>query len=242
MSPEQTRGESVDARSDLFSLGSVMYAMSTGRPPFRAETPFGILHRITDTEPRAIREINPDLPNWLVEIIAKLHAKRVEDRFASSEEVADLLQQCLAHVEQPLTFALPDLCRAEAKHRLSALKETQTSPTWHRFGNFALLVVVVAAAVGAIIAGRGLLSKGGRQSQTDVEPSHPTEANSRDQIYLDDDPAVAWDGTAEEISQLLQDARPFESRVEQLWDTLPMDPAAAPNSGSNTTSAQESKP
>jgi serine/threonine protein kinase len=242
MSPEQARGESVDARSDLFSLGSVMYAMSTGRPPFRAETPFGILHRITDTEPRAIREINPDLPNWLVEIIAKLHAKRVEDRFASSEEVADLLQQCLAHVEQPLTFALPDLCRAEAKHRLSALKETQTSPTWHRFGNFALLVVVVAAAVGAIIAGRGLLSKGGRQSQTDVEPSHPTEANSRDQIYLDDDPAVAWDGTAEEISQLLQDARPFESRVEQLWDTLPMAPAAAPNSGSNTTSAQESKP
>ena len=49
MSPEQARGESVDCRSDLFSLGSVMYAMCTGRPPFRAETSYGILRRITDT-------------------------------------------------------------------------------------------------------------------------------------------------------------------------------------------------
>ncbi|MEZ6113066.1 MAG: serine/threonine-protein kinase [Pirellulaceae bacterium] len=48
MSPEQARGEAIDHRSDLFSLGSVMYAMCTGRSPFRAETTFGILRRITD--------------------------------------------------------------------------------------------------------------------------------------------------------------------------------------------------
>jgi len=242
MSPEQARGESVDARSDLFSLGSVLYAMSTGRPPFRAETPFGILRRITDTEPRAIREINPDLPNWLVAIIAKLHAKLVEDRFASSEEVADLLKQCLAHVEQPLTFALPDVCRAEETHRRVEMQETQTTSAWHRFAKLALLVVAVVAVVGAMIAGRGLLPKGAVQTKTDMEPSASTETTSGDHIYPDDDPAVAWDGTADDISQMLQDARPFESRVQQLWDTLPTDPASAPNSGSTTTSAQESKP
>ena len=53
MSPEQARGEPVDARSDLFSLGSVLYAMCTGRPPFRADTPYGVLRRISESDPRA---------------------------------------------------------------------------------------------------------------------------------------------------------------------------------------------
>ena len=85
MSPEQARGEPVDQRSDLFSLGSVLYAMCTGRPPFRAETSYGVLRRITDEEPRPIREINPDIPDWLCGIVEKLMAKRPDDRFQSAQ-------------------------------------------------------------------------------------------------------------------------------------------------------------
>ncbi len=107
MSPEQARGEPVDPRSDLFSLGSVLYAMCTGRPPFRAETSYGVLRRITDEEPRPIREINPDIPDWLCAIVARLMAKRPEDRFQSAREVAALLEQCLAHVQQPTAVPLP---------------------------------------------------------------------------------------------------------------------------------------
>ena len=107
MSPEQARGEPVDPRSDLFSLGSVLYAMCTGRPPFRAETSYGVLRRITDEEPRPIREINPDIPDWLCGIVTKLMAKRPEDRFQSASEVAALLEQCLAHVQQPTVILLP---------------------------------------------------------------------------------------------------------------------------------------
>ena len=59
MSPEQARGEPIDARSDLFSLGSVLYMMATGRRPFRAETTLGILRRIVETEPRPIGDVNP---------------------------------------------------------------------------------------------------------------------------------------------------------------------------------------
>ena len=92
MSPEQARGEPVDQRSDLFSLGSVLYAMCTGRPPFRAETSYGVLRRITDEEPRPIREINPEIPEWLCGIVARLMAKRPEDRFQSAREVAALLE------------------------------------------------------------------------------------------------------------------------------------------------------
>lgn len=78
MSPEQARGEGIDARSDLFSLGSVMYAMSTGHPPFRAETPYGILRRITDNPPRPVRELNPGIPDWLCGIVSRLHAKNAD--------------------------------------------------------------------------------------------------------------------------------------------------------------------
>ncbi|MGA2255233.1 MAG: protein kinase, partial [Thermoguttaceae bacterium] len=107
MSPEQARGEAVDQRSDLFSLGSVLYAMCTGRPPFRAETSYGVLRRITDEEPRPIREINPEIPEWLCQVVAKLMTKRRDDRFQSAGEVAVLLEQCLAHVQQPTVVPLP---------------------------------------------------------------------------------------------------------------------------------------
>ena len=63
MAPEQARGEPVDHRADLFSLGSVLYAMCTGRSPFRAETTVAVLRRVCDETPRPIREINPESPN-----------------------------------------------------------------------------------------------------------------------------------------------------------------------------------
>ncbi|HXG11366.1 MAG TPA: family 16 glycoside hydrolase [Gemmataceae bacterium] len=101
MAPEQARGEPVDHRSDLFSLGSVLYAMCTGRAPFRASTTMAVLKRVCEESPRPIREINPDIPDWLCAIIEKLHAKDPADRFHSAGEVAELLAQHLAHLQQP---------------------------------------------------------------------------------------------------------------------------------------------
>lgn len=107
MSPEQARGEGIDARSDLFSLGSVLYALCTGRPPFRAETSYGILRRVTDDEPRPIRDVTPDIPAWLEGIVQKLLSKSPDDRYANSEAVAELLEDCVAHAQQPTANPLP---------------------------------------------------------------------------------------------------------------------------------------
>jgi serine/threonine-protein kinase len=107
MSPEQARGGSVDARSDLFSLGCVLYFLCTGHPPFRADNSYAILRLITDEEPRSIREINPGIPDWLCSVVHKLMAKKPEDRYASASEVADQLEACLAHVSNPLKNSLP---------------------------------------------------------------------------------------------------------------------------------------
>ncbi len=108
MSPEQARGDAVDQKSDLFSLGSVLYTMCTGRPAFRAETTFGVIRRIIEDEPRSIREINPETPEWMTTMIAKLMAKERENRFESAEVVQSILEQCLNHVQNPDSNPLPE--------------------------------------------------------------------------------------------------------------------------------------
>ena len=107
MSPEQASGESVDARSDLFSLGSVMYAMCVGHPPFRAETIVGVLRKVCDTEPASMREQNSSIPAWLEAFILKLLAKSREARFPSAAEVAELLSLELAHHQNPTAQCVP---------------------------------------------------------------------------------------------------------------------------------------
>ena len=107
MSPEQTRGEQVDHRTDLFSLGTVLYTLLAGHSPFRAETAMGVLRRVSDDTPRPLREINPQVPIWLEAFIAKLQAKQPSQRFDSASQVAEQLKQCLAHTQQPTLVPLP---------------------------------------------------------------------------------------------------------------------------------------
>jgi hypothetical protein len=115
MSPEQARGDAIDHRTDLFSLGSVLYTMAAGRPPFRAETTFGVLKRICNGTPRRLHEIHPETPDWLETLIDHLHQKSPKDRLASATDVVQLLEDCLRHVQQPAIYALPDdLCIAFA--------------------------------------------------------------------------------------------------------------------------------
>ncbi len=107
MSPEQAQGDAIDHRSDLFSLGSVMYAMCTGRPPFRGDNAMAVLRRVIDDEPRPIREVNADIPGWLCDIINKLLAKQPQDRYQTAAEVAVLLEEKLRELQYPSTAPKP---------------------------------------------------------------------------------------------------------------------------------------
>lgn len=156
MSPEQARGEAIDARSDLFSLGSVLYALCTGRPPFRAENTFGILRRITDQSPRPIKEIIADVPDWLCRIIDRLLAKDREDRFASAQEVASVLRQCLAHVQTPSRPLPPELCVRPASFRSGIIVAATVS-------------VVLAVSMAALM--KAPTNKSGTKSHPDVTGS-----------------------------------------------------------------------
>ena len=99
MAPEQAKGETLDQRADLFSLGSVLYVMAAGRPPFRANGTLAVMKRVAEDTPRPIREIIPETPQWLCDVIAKLHAKNPDDRFQSARDVADVLADCEAQLK-----------------------------------------------------------------------------------------------------------------------------------------------
>ncbi|MBI1313520.1 protein kinase [bacterium] len=100
MSPEQVLGEELDQRSDLFSLGSLLYLMVAGRPPFRAPSTLAVLKRVAEDRPRSIRDIIPEVPTGLCDVIAMLHEKSRDDRYGSAREVATTLETCLTNPTQ----------------------------------------------------------------------------------------------------------------------------------------------
>jgi serine/threonine protein kinase len=91
MSPEQARGNSIDTRSDLFGLGSVLYFMCVGHPPFRANGAMGVLHRICNDQHRAVDEINAMVPAPLADLIDDLLAKSPSDRPPTASDVTNRL-------------------------------------------------------------------------------------------------------------------------------------------------------
>jgi serine/threonine protein kinase len=101
MAPEQAREEPIDARVDLFSLGTVLYLMSTGQSPFRAATPLASLRRVCDDQPRSVSDLNPEASAWFAAIVERLLQKSPTDRYQTAAEVAESLQHHLAGWGQP---------------------------------------------------------------------------------------------------------------------------------------------
>jgi serine/threonine protein kinase len=93
MSPEQARGARIDQRSDLFSLGSVLYALCAGQAPFNAPQSMAVMKRICEEAPAPLRRVNVSVPAWLDSIIQKLLAKDPADRFQSATEVVEALEK-----------------------------------------------------------------------------------------------------------------------------------------------------
>jgi predicted ATPase len=92
MSPEQTRGEPLDSRSDLFSLGATLYEAATGRRPFEGPSTLAVLHAIATEEPLPLTRCRPDLPPGLDAIVGRALAKDPADRWASGRDLADALR------------------------------------------------------------------------------------------------------------------------------------------------------
>ncbi|WP_010586332.1 serine/threonine-protein kinase [Schlesneria paludicola] len=209
MSPEQANGDIVEHRSDLFSLGAVLYAMCTGRPPFRAETTFGVLRRIRETVPRSVREINSEIPEWLERIVLKLLAKDQVDRFATAQDVAVLLEQCLAHVQQPMSVALPTVVGDWALVPTQAAEGCGRQTIWRRVRLIAVIVVIALSA--------GLLTNWFRSPQESVATQRglaSSEANASDtQTSTTANEAPAWNEVDQELDEISEQVEALDLRM-----------------------------
>jgi serine/threonine protein kinase len=92
MSPEQINSQAIDCRTDLFSLGCVLFRALTGRRAFGGDSPMSVLVATLEREPPAARSLNPEVPEWLSALVARLLAKRPDERPGSARQVAEALR------------------------------------------------------------------------------------------------------------------------------------------------------
>jgi serine/threonine protein kinase len=172
-----------------------MYAMCTGRPPFRAETSYGILRRISDDRPHPIREVNNEIPAWLESIINRLLAKSPDERFPSAEELATLLEECLAHVQQPTVSPLPKSLWGERKGFPDVWLDRKS---------------VTGIAIGiAILAAVTLATSLMRDASSPDSTSIPAATSES---------AVWSDGVTDEFEQMDDELPLLEERAARSWD------------------------
>ena len=167
MSPEQAKGEALDHRSDLFSIGTVLYALCTGRPPFRAETTLAVLKRVAEDTPRPIREVNPQIPSWLADVVVRLHAKNPDERFQTARELAELLGRYLSELQQ----------HGEVKSAPAPPPETRKRRSWGPIAEGAILLVVLVGITAYLLTRESPAPK--REDASPPAPA-PTAQNPAD--------------------------------------------------------------
>ncbi len=107
MSPEQARGLKVDHRTDLFSLGAVLYRLCTGKNPFVGEHVMAVLAAVLTDDPAPVRGLNPNVPESLAQLIDQMLAKKPEDRPQTAAEVAKRLRAIVAQLTAPAVAEPP---------------------------------------------------------------------------------------------------------------------------------------
>ena len=214
MSPEQARGELVDHRTDLYSLGAVLYALATGRVPINATSTLEILRKIGKEKSTPIAEINEAYPLWFQSIVDQLMHPAKEKRIQSAQEASLLLKETLAHVRAPTRIALP------------ATLATKKFPA-PRAAAIGLISTLLLVAIW-IVAPWQYLSRMGGPDNSEIQSTSTN--NPTGNAKLTDSPELEWNG----FFQVTQELNSLEADLHFLDSELGGMPS--------TATAGESKP
>ena len=200
MSPEQAEGRAIDGRSDLFSLGVVLYEMATGQRPFAGDTNLSILSSILKDTPRSVTDINPAIPSELGRIIRRALAKDPERRYQTAKDLRNDLEDLKASLgssESPLpatsnVVASPASSSAPAASLVPS-SDTQIVASLVRRHSRALAVAAALLLFGSVATFYGLLGSdaqpaSSQQSFTDLQVTQLTTSGNAER------PAISADG------------------------------------------------
>jgi len=170
LSPEQARGERVDARSDLYSTGCLLYELLTGRPPFTGDSPVAIAYQHVKEDPLPPSQLDPEVPAWADAIVLKAMQKDPADRYQSAGEMRNDIQRALsgAPVAAPMLGAgyapsrvRPTGAPTQVAGRTAAISPYQYGPQdgsaggppqrQHRAWPWVVLAIVVVMLIAAIV-------------------------------------------------------------------------------------------
>jgi serine/threonine protein kinase len=170
MAPEQTRGEAVDARADVWSLGAVLYQMLAGRPPFVGGSGAAVVHAVLYEELQPLSRLRPEVPPELERIVAHMLARNPEERYANAVEV------------------LTELRKAQGLGSITVI-QVPTAARWRRISLMAALGLALVAAAGLV----GLLAWRRSRGEPGPQPSnftHLTDYQGKETF-----PSLSPDGT-----------------------------------------------
>ncbi|MBC9227005.1 Stk1 family PASTA domain-containing Ser/Thr kinase [Aeromicrobium sp. 636] len=158
LSPEQARGETVDARSDIYSTGCVLYELLTGRPPFVGDSPVSVAYQHVREEARPPSQLNPDVSVAVDHVVAKALAKRVDDRYSSAGEMRKDIERVLAggSVDAPtqavpVTAGATQVAPAVTAPVLPPPGEEEEKKGHAKWWALALVLLAIAAAIGVAL-------------------------------------------------------------------------------------------